>query len=681
MITLSGLNPQQRQAAEIIDGPVLILAGAGSGKTRTITYRIAHMVYNLGISAKEILGVSFTNKAAKEMRERVSTLLGKSRMRGITLTTFHSLGVRILKEDIDKLGYHKNFSIYDTTDQMAIIRGELKKFKAEKSFDIKEIQSRISYLKNQGIGPEDYQRSKFFDEDDPYCIALEHIYREYEDKLKFYNAIDFDDILFLIVLLFRDYPEVADKWSERFKYIMIDEFQDTNHLQFELVMGLTRKHNNLCVVGDDDQSIYAFRGADISNILNFEKNFPGAKVVKLEENYRSTSPILELANEVISKNKDRRDKTLWSQKKSPEKPLLWLTQDTDHEAEIVVEQIVKHQSQGRHLGDIAILYRSNTQAQPLEEQLRLSQVPYTIIGGQKFYEKKEVKDLISYMTVLLNPKDQMAIRRILNVPNRGIGRTTLEKFLAISQEENITLYEAMINQPEIAGKSEKNIRAFTELVSKSQENFQNHSLNEAISMLIDDIDFYKFIEKQYDSAKQVERRKNDVMVFIESAERFIQFQKAHATLKNFVERLLLQDSQDNQDGDEDDDVRKNEVTLMTLHSSKGLEFDTVYLVGMEEESLPHKNVIKLGEDISEERRLCYVGITRAQQKLVMTFCKERKLYGKNLVRNKSRFLEDIERDDLFILQDRTNFGHLASEEEIEKYKKDKFAEMMNFLDD
>ena len=462
---------------------------------------------------------------------------------------------------------------------------------------------------------------------------------------------------------------------------MIDEYQDTNHLQFELVMGLTRKHNNLCVVGDDDQSIYAFRCADISNILNFEKNFPGAKVVKLEENYRSTSPILELANEVISKNKDRRDKTLWSQKKSPDKPLLWLTQDTDHEAEIVVEQIVKHQSQGRHLGDIAILYRSNTQAQPLEEQLRLSQVPYTIIGGQKFYEKKEVKDLISYMTVLLNPKDQMAIRRILNVPNRGIGRTTLEKFLAISQEENITLYEAMLTQPEIAGKSEKNIRAFTELVSKSQENFQNHPLNEAISMLIDDIDFYKFIEKQYDSAKQVERRKNDVMVFIESAERFIQFQKAHATLKNFVERLLLQDSQDNQDGDEDDDVRKNEVTLMTLHSSKGLEFDTVYLVGMEEESLPHKNVIKLGEDISEERRLCYVGITRAQQKLVMTFCKERKLYGKNLVRNKSRFLEDIDRDDLFILQDRTNFGHLASEEEIEKYKKDKFAEMMNFLDD
>lgn len=681
MITLTGLNPQQRQAAETIDGPVLILAGAGSGKTRTITYRIAHMVYNLGIPAKQILGVSFTNKAAKEMRERVTGLLGKSRMRGISLTTFHSLGVKILKEDIDKLGYHKNFSIYDTTDQFAIIRSELKRFKADKSFDVKEIQSRISYLKNQGVGPEDYQHSPFFDEDDSYCIAVEQIYREYEDKLKFYNAIDFDDILFLVVLLFRDHPDVADKWSEKFKYIMIDEYQDTNHLQFELVMGLTRKHNNLCVVGDDDQSIYAFRGADITNILNFEKSFPGAKVVKLEENYRSTSPILELANDVIQKNKDRRDKTLWSRKASPDKPLLWLTQDTDHEAEIVVEQIVNHQSQGKHLGDIAILYRSNTQAQPLEEQLRLSQVPYTIIGGQKFYEKKEVKDLISYMTVLLNPKDQMAIRRILNVPNRGIGRVTLEKYLQVSEERGTTLFEAMTQHPEIAGKSEKNIRAFTELIKKQQEHFENHPLNEAISMLIDDIEFFKYIEKQYDSAKQVERRKNDVMVFVESAERFVQFQKAHATLKNFVEKLLLQDSQDKQDEDEDDDVRKNEVTLMTLHSSKGLEFDTVYLVGMEEESLPHKNVIKLGEDISEERRLCYVGITRAQQKLIMTYCKERKIYGKNLVRHKSRFLEDIDKEDLFIHQDRTNFGHLASEEEIEQYKKDKFAAMMNLLDD
>jgi ATP-dependent DNA helicase Rep/DNA helicase-2/ATP-dependent DNA helicase PcrA len=308
-------------------------------------------------------------------------------------------------------------------------------------------------------------------------------------------------------------------------------------------------------------------------------------------------------------------------------------------------------------------------------------VPYTIIGGQKFYEKKEVKDLISYMTVLLNPKDQMAIRRILNVPNRGIGRVTLEKYLKVGEERGMTLFEAMTEHPEIAGKSEKNIRAFSELIKKQQEHFDNHPLNEAISMLIDDIEFFKFIEKQYDSAKQVERRKNDVMVFIESAERFVQFQKNHATLKNFVEKLLLQDNQDKQEDDEDDDVRKNEVTLMTLHSSKGLEFDTVYLVGMEEESLPHKNVIKLGEDISEERRLCYVGITRAQQKLIMTYCKERKIYGKNLVRHKSRFLEEIDKEELFVHQDRTNFGHLASEEEIEQYKKDKFAAMMNLLDD
>lgn len=277
MITLTGLNPQQREAAEVISGPVLILAGAGSGKTRTLTYRIAHMVYNLGIPAKEILGVSFTNKAAKEMKERVTGLLGRTKMRGITLTTFHSLGVRILRQEIDKLGYHKNFSIYDTNDQLAILRQALKVYKAEKAFDRKVIQSKISYLKNQGINCDQFQHSPYFDEDSPYDIATEYAYRFYEDKLKFFNAIDFDDILFLVVELFSKHPEVPQKYSEMFKYIMIDEYQDTNHLQFELVMGLTKLHDNLCVVGDDDQSIYAFRGADIANILNFEKKFRTGK--------------------------------------------------------------------------------------------------------------------------------------------------------------------------------------------------------------------------------------------------------------------------------------------------------------------------------------------------------------------------------------------------------------------
>ncbi|MBK27089.1 MAG: ATP-dependent DNA helicase Rep [Halobacteriovorax sp.] len=677
MISLSGLNDPQREAASTVDGPVLILAGAGSGKTRTITYRIAHMVYNLNMNPKSILGVSFTNKASKEMKERVISLLGKKKARGLTLATFHSLGVKILKEEIHLLGYHKNFSIYDTSDQMGIVREALKSIKTEKTFDKKQILSKIGFLKNKGIMSEEFTDSPYFDEDDPYDLMVDYVYRFYQDKLKFYNAIDFDDILNLVVRLFREFPEVTTKYSEKFQYVMVDEYQDTNPLQFELIMGLTKTHNNLCVVGDDDQAIYAFRGADVTNILEFEKNFPGAKVVKLEENYRSTMPILDLANKVIQENKNRREKSLWSKMQSDVNPLLWLTADTDHEAQVVVDEIVQHQGNGGHLGDMAILYRSNTQAQPIEDQLRLSQVPYTILGGQKFYEKKEVKDLIAYLSVILNPKDQIALRRILNIPHRGIGNVTLEKYLALSDEKEISLFDALELDPALDPRRADHIVKFTKIIRTFQEKFRHHTLPEALSSLIEEINYLKFVEKCYDSIKQVDRRKNDVMMFVESAERFVKYNQAHATLKNFVEKLLLQDSQDDQDEDEDDDVRKNEVTMMTLHSSKGLEFDTVFLVGMEEETLPHKRVLQLGEDIGEERRLAYVGITRAQQKLVMTYCKERKLYGRKTARHKSRFLNELSNH--FTEQDRTTFGHLTEEEE-KNYKSSFFNNLIDGLE-
>ena len=682
MISLSGLNDKQREAAETVEGPVLILAGAGSGKTRTITYRIAHMVDNLAIKSDLILGVSFTNKAAKEMRERVITLLGARKARKIALLTFHSLGVRILKKEIDKLGYHLNFSIYDQSDQLSIVREALKLYHAEKKFDVKDVQSKISFLKNAGITEMDFADSHHFNPEDPYSHATEYAYRYYQEKLKFFNAIDFDDILFLTLKLFRNFPEVAKAYSEKYQYIMIDEYQDTNTLQFELVRHLTSTHNNLCVVGDDDQSIYGFRGADITNILEFEKTFPGAKVVKLEENYRSVKSILDLANNVIKENKKRRDKTLWSQKHSDHVPLLWAMADTDHEAEVVVEDVVRHQGSGGHLGDIAILYRSNTQAPPLEDQLRLSQVPYTIIGGQKFYDKKEVKDLMSYLFVIMNPSDQMAIRRILNIPHRGIGNVTLEKYLTKSQEDNIPLFEALEKYPAIDPQRSAGIVKFVELIRKYRKVFDTHSLAQSISTLIEEIDYLNFIDKQYDNAKQVERRRNDVMHFIESSERFTNYYKENANLKNFCERLLLQDSQDKGELDEegDGDVRKNEVTLMTFHSSKGLEFKSVYMVGIEEETLPHKKTISQGEDISEERRLCYVGITRAQEKLVMTYCKQRKIFGKEAPRFKSRFLNDLGSRNLFVEQDRTTFGHLT-EAEATDYKKSFFSNLLGSLDD
>lgn len=681
MISLSGLNDKQREAAETVEGPVLILAGAGSGKTRTITYRIAHMVDNLGIKGDSILGVSFTNKAAKEMRERVHTLLGARKSRGVALLTFHSLGVRILKKEITKLGYHENFSIYDQSDQLAIVREGLKLYHADKKFDQKDVMAKISFLKNAGIHENDFADSVHFNPEDAYDHATEYTYRFYQEKLKFYNAIDFDDILFLTLKLFRNHPEVATAYSEKFRYIMVDEYQDTNPLQFELILHLTCTHKNLCVVGDDDQSIYAFRGADVTNILEFEKHFENAKVVKLEENYRSVISILDLANNVIKVNKKRREKTLWSSKRSDHTPILWAMGDTDHEAEVIVEEIVRHQGQGGHLGDIAILYRSNTQAPPIEDQLRMSQVPYQIIGGQKFYDKKEVKDLMSYLFVILNPNDAMALRRILNIPHRGIGNATLDKYLKRSEEENLPLFRALEKYPALDPNRATAIKTFTEIIVKFKNKFESMSLSEGISTLIEEIDYLNFIDKQYDNAKQVERRRNDVMHFIESANRFTNYYKENANLKNFVERLLLQDSQDKDKlEDEDGDVRKNEVTLMTLHSSKGLEFKKVFLVGMEEETLPHKKTISQGEDISEERRLAYVGITRAQETLIMTYCKQRKLFGKDTPRMKSRFINDLAGKNLFIEQDRTTFGHLT-EEEADTYKKSFFSNLLHSLDD
>lgn len=639
------------------------------------------MVSNLNLSPREILAVTFTNKAAREMRERIITLLGKRRARGMTVSTFHSLGLRILKEDIDKLGYHKNYSIFDPSDQLSIIREALKKYhdhQKDAAFDKGVIISKIGYLKNKGITEDEFADSEFFDPESAYDHCIDYCYRFYQDKLKFYNAIDFDDILLLVVRLFREFPDCAKKYSERFRYIMVDEYQDTNPLQFQMVQGLTSIHQNLCVVGDDDQAIYSFRGADITNILSFEKNYADAKIIKLEENYRSTTPIIELANEVIKQNKNRRGKHLFSRRPSPQMPILWATQDTDHEAQIVADEISKHMAQGGHLGDIAILYRSNTQAPPVEDQLRMNEIPYTIVGGQKLYDKKEIKDLMAYLYVINNPADELSLRRILNIPNRGIGTKTLEKFIEAAKEMDCTLFEAMERRPELASRDGV-IEKFIELIHKFRQEFATYTLAEAITNLIESIEYYDWIDRQYDSAKLVERKRNDVEYFIESANRFTRFSQGNTTLQAFVERLLMQDSQDRDSVEEDDhDVRPNEVTMMTLHSSKGLEFKTIFMIGMEEESLPHKKTIQENGDIGEERRLCYVGITRAEEKLIMTYCKQRKIYNKDTPRFKSRFIEAL--GGYYLEQDRTTFGHL-SPEEAEQYKKDFFADLLAGLDD
>jgi DNA helicase-2/ATP-dependent DNA helicase PcrA len=669
MISLNGLNPEQREAAETVHGPVLILAGAGSGKTRTVTYRIAHMLDNLRIPGKEILAVSFTNKAAAEMKERVSHLVDSRVRKGITLSTFHSLGIRILREDIHNLGYNNLFTIYDQADQMSIVREGLKNYRSNKSYDRGIIMSKIGLLKNQGISADEFPKSKYYDPENNYDGATEYVYHYYQEKLQFYNALDFDDILFLVVKLFEKFPEVAKKYSERFKYIMIDEYQDTNALQFALIKALTSTHQNICVVGDDDQAIYGFRGADISNILNFEKEYQNVKVIKLEENYRSTFPILDLANRVIKENTQRKEKTMRTSQMEGALPQLWASGDADHEAAIVVEEIIKLQSHGVPLSDIAILYRSNTQVPPFEDQLRISQVPYNIIGGQKFYEKKEIKDIIAYLTLIQNSRDELALRRVLNVPHRGIGSVTLNKNLEKAQEQKRPLFQVLMDEEEHEG-----IKAFVELIRKYQRVFHEQSLLPSITQLIDELNYYDFIEKSYDQAKLALRKKDDVKNFLLTSDRFQDRFGEEATLKNFVERLLLADSQDNQAPGEG--FKRNEVTLMTLHASKGLEFDHVFLVGMEEELLPHKKTIVENSDINEERRLCYVGITRARKKLIMTFAKERKLYGKMIPRFKSRFI--VELPHCYKELDRTNFGDM-SEDEVKDFKKNFFGNLMDTL--
>lgn len=680
MISLTGLNPEQRQAAETIEGPVLILAGAGSGKTRTITYRISHMVANLHIPPKDILAVSFTNKAAREMKERVTSLLGTRRMRGMTLATFHSLGVRILKKELYRLGYAKKFSIYDSADQLAIIRDALKNYRSEKAaFDRKTILSKISYLKNQNVSHEHYSTSEFFDPMSPYDIATEYCYRYYQERMKFYSAIDFDDILFLTVKLFREYPELKEVYSQKYKYIMIDEYQDTNALQFELVLALTHTHNNLCVVGDDDQSIYAFRGADVQNILDFEQHFPEAKIVKLEQNYRSTKHIINLANKVIIKNKHRRDKTLWSDIDSDDRPKLWMMADSDHEAQVIVDDIFQFQKQGGHLGDIAILYRSNTQAPLFEEQLREMMIPYRMLGGQKLYERKEIKDLMAYLSILYNRKDELAFRRVLNTPPRGIGMKTLEKMIEHSEKQKIPLANTLSQSEQFAPNKAKELNGLNELFNELEGYFDRNSLEDALRSMVERLDFHNFIRHSYDNAKQVERRKKDIEFFIESAARFESYHNEKATLDLFVEKIILQDGQDNtnENEEEDEDVRRNEVTLMTLHSSKGLEFNKVYLVGMEEELLPHKRSIIEGDDLSEELRLCYVGITRAKENLIMSSCRKRKIHGRDSPRSISRFI--LDQKEHFEEVDKNDLSQLG-EEQRDEYTKSFFTNLLSNLD-
>lgn len=678
MHLLDELNPEQKNAALHLHGPLLILAGAGSGKTKTITYRIANLILHHKIPTTKICAVTFTNKAAKEMQHRLKKLLPYN-MKAPLLCTFHALCIRILRDHIHHLGFDKNFTIYDSSDQMSVIRQCLGNTKQPKNFDRKIVQSIISKLKNNRISSSYFPQSKYFEEGNDYHHVVADVFPEYQRKLKLLNALDFDDLLFFTVDLLKNYPISLEAVSKTFEFLLVDEYQDTNPMQFELIQLLTSQHKNICVVGDDDQSIYAFRGADVEIILNFGKYFANTKTISLEQNYRSNKPILDLANAMIEKNKFRHPKRLWSTIESTHLPLLWSCQDDEHESLVIADDILELRKKGTAFSQIAVLCRGNNQFLKFEDAFKENQIPYQVFGGQKFYEKKEIKDLLSYLAFLSNPKDDIALRRIINVPSRGIGDQTLETLNTRSLETQHSITSIIHSElTTFRPSTQLALQHFLQLISDLRSLLNQQSLSMVVKSLVEKIDYMQYIKSVYLSQPTIaEIKKNDVVHLIDSIDRFEkrhQFASSRECLYEFLQFSLLQNSPS---GDDDKNQETDLITMMTMHASKGLEFDNVYLPGIEEDIIPHKKTIDRNEDISEERRLFYVAITRAKKRLVMSYAKGKKIYNTQKDRLCSRFLQDL--DQYFCYQDRTTLGHL-SKEEAEEYKKNFFNDLSKLLD-
>ena len=635
---MARLNPQQYAAVHHTEGPLLVLAGAGSGKTQVITSRIVHLLKSKRIPPEEILAVTFTNKAAKEMQERVTAAAGKA-SQGMVISTFHSLAVRILRRDIRRLGYKPNFSIYTESDQSGVLRQAMRDLQLDpKQFNPDSIRWRISLAKNRLIGPDDYPK----DSNDPLDSATVAVYPRYQRLLKAFNAIDFDDIIMLAVQLLETLTEVRDYWQHRFRYLMVDEYQDTNACQYRLIALLAELHGNLCVVGDDDQSIYGWRGAEIQNILSFEQQRQSCLVVKLEQNYRSTGTILAAANAVIRNNRTRSDKALWTASDAGETIGQIVAEDEESEARLVVEQLQLAQYQQRRLWrDFAILYRSNTQSRTFEEALRLEGIPYILVGGQKFFERKEVRDTLAYLAVLANPQDEASLVRIINFPRRGIGDTTMLRLNQWSMEHNTSLFNALARVAEIEGIAEgarKTVSAFYGMLQQELADLRPSQLAAQAKALFKRIgindELYRTLGDHNQARKRIENIEQLVNALAAFEERY-----PKAGLTDFLERIALTEDSRREAGE--DNQPQDAVTLMSLHASKGLEFPHVYLVGMEEGLLPHHRSADEDPEVAEERRLCYVGITRARERLTISRCLTRRKYGTKEERSPSRFLAEL----------------------------------------
>jgi superfamily I DNA/RNA helicase len=679
VLDLGGLNHAQLEAVTTADGPLLVLAGAGSGKTRVITYRLAHLIQR-GVPASRILCVTFTNKAAHEMRVRARELVGRS-LRGATLSTFHALGVRILRRYGDRVGLRPQFTITDAKDQMGSLRRILRALKIDdRRFDAKRIQTAISLAKNAGIDPATFRELDGVlpgttDEsaahlllDDEYRLAAMEAYERYSADLSAQNVVDFDDLLLHAVRLLRD-PEIAAELGARWRYAMVDEYQDTNGAQLELVTRLVSTHGNVCVVGDDDQSIYGWRGADVDNILQFERHFPGARRVTLDVNYRSTQPILDAANAVIANNAQRHDKRLRAAAGSGDDVLVCAYEDEEKEAEAVAARILALQTEKTNLGDIAVLYRSNRQSRPLEMALRWAHIPYRVVGGMDMFDRKELKDALAYLRVLWNPEDEQSLRRVANWPPRGLGATTLRRVDDWARERELSLWEGLrrVDEvPDVSGRAADCVAAFTDLVARHRKLLPRRKATTVVKKLFEEAGIEGALMDSSDDGTVAARRVDLVRDLVRQLERYEdRWRAAHregsadddnevasvvpeldadddaadgaGALSAFLSDLMLTGF----DGDAPKPEPEGRVVLSTIHAAKGLEWPVVFVVGCEEELLPHKRSLEGDGSIDEERRLAYVAITRARRQLQLSWARQRAKYGQLVPRQPSRFLAEL----------------------------------------
>ena len=629
-IDLSMLNEQQRLAAETLNGPVLILAGAGSGKTRALTYRVANLIAN-GVPAHSILALTFTNKAAKEMKERIFSLIGEE-AENAWISTFHSTCARILRRDIEKIGYQRSFVIYDDDDQTALLKDILKRLNYGDDFlTHRDVKAAVSDAKNKLLSPDEWFQAS---SRDFRSSAIHDVMVEYENRLKLQNALDFDDLLLKTLLLLSEHPPVLESYRNRFTHVMVDEYQDTNDAQYQLIRLLTAESRNLCVVGDDDQSIYGWRGADIQNILGFEKDYPDAVVIKLEQNYRSTANILDAANQVIAHNEDRKDKALWTEAAEGEKIKVVSAEDERGEAAWVVDHIRSlHGKQNESYGSIAVLYRNNAQSRVIEDTLTYAGIPYRVFGGQKFYDRREVKDVIAYLRVIVNPADDISLRRIINVPKRAIGDSTVQELSNHANQEQMPLFSALSDLPEtLSSRPRKCVTEFFNLLTLFMAMKETMPLSEFVSFVVEKAGLLAQYEKVPN--EENDTRKENVQEFLGAV---TEFENNHesASLEDYLENIALITDMDRAEDD------SGAVTLMTLHSAKGLEFSNVFITGLEEGIFPTGRSLYDDSRLEEERRLCYVGITRARNRLFLSHANQRMLYNQIKHNEPSRFLSEI----------------------------------------